>query len=118
MEQVHKPIFDGRFDGRAAYKVQWRGKADRTRQASTRFPEEIRLALVTLERGDEASVWLSKRDLWHNDFALPPTATITPLADTTVPPHIFKVQFQHTLGYINKAYDPTPYNKHNALESI
>ena len=31
-----------------------------------------------------------------------------------MPPHIFKVQFQHTLGYINKAYDPTPLHSTNA----
>ena len=67
-------------------------------------------ALVTLERGDSNPPQVSKRDLWHNDFVIPPSATITPLADTTSPAHIFKVQLQHTLGYINRAYDTVPLN--------
>ncbi len=71
-------------------------------------------ALATLERGDETPISLSKRNLWHYDFDFRRAQRSLPLADATTPPHIFKVQLQHTLGYINKAYDPTPYNSTNA----
>ena len=51
-------------------------KSKRTiRQAGSHFRKES-ASVVTLERGDEIACFAFERDLWHNDFALTPTATI------------------------------------------